>query len=228
MNCHECEEWLQRRLDGDPAAAVELEEHLAGCPSCRQQHQAAVLLLEGLQGLKRSLRHRNLTGSILTRVAMDRRAQRRLRVRMAGGALAACLLLAALAGYLWLPGSDTRRPVASGTELPAPAPQAVARAPSLTTSVAEARAAVASLTERLADKGKEQAQRWWPVGPLDVSQALPRVAELETPLDPAAKSLLQTGQGMSEGLQSVAQSARRAVAYFMRELPLEAPTKTGS
>ena len=40
---------------------------------------------------------------------------------------------------------------------------------------------------------------------------LPGVGELEGPLEPAATSLRQGGQGVSASLQTVAGSARRAV-----------------
>jgi hypothetical protein len=52
--------------------------------------------------------------------------------------------------------------------------------------------------------------------------------KLEQPFDPAAQSLRQTGQGVSESLQTVAQSARRAVSYFFRELPPLDMGKAGS
>jgi hypothetical protein len=222
MNCLECRDWLQRRLDGE-AGAPELEDHLAHCPSCRGQHQGAQLLLDALHESKRPLPSPGLTGRIVANVLADRQARRkRLRVRLATTvALAASVLLAALAGYLWLPKSNTEPPEVVKKKLaPEEQPAAVVEAPSLTRSVEEAGAAVASFTERISDKSKEQARLWWSIGPAEVSRAFPPV-KLEQPLDPAAQSLRQTGQGASESLQTVAQSARRAVSYFFRELPLE-------
>jgi hypothetical protein len=235
MNCPDCHEWLQRRLDGEMLEMPGVEEHMAGCLSCRQQYQAVRFLFEGLQNLKRPVPPEDLTQRILTSVLADRRARRRrMRLRLTTTfALAASLLVAALAGYLWLPPTkgDPDKEVARNTK-PLEKNPPIARAadaPSLTQSVEQAGSAVMSFTERLADKGKQQAKVWWTAAPLDVAQALPDVKKLEQPLDPAAQSLRQTGQGMSESLQTVAQSARRAVAYFFRELPpLETPSKSGS
>jgi predicted anti-sigma-YlaC factor YlaD len=228
MNCNECQDWLQRRLDGEATpAAPEWEDHLAHCLTCRGQHQGFQLLLDTVQELKRPTPSPGLAGRIVASVLKDRRARRvRLRVRLATTvALAASLLLAALAGYLWLPKSKTALPDIVKKKL-APDPRlpvVVVEAPSLTRSVEEARAAVASLTEKIADKGKEQAWLWWPSAP----EVLAPV-KLERPLDPAAQSLRQTGQGVSESLQTVAQSAGRAVAYFFRELPPLDVAKSGS
>jgi len=232
MSCHDFQDWLQRRLDGEMLPLPDgLEPHLGGCLSCRSQQHAGQLLLEGLQGLKRALPPSGLADAIVARVLTDRleltfRRRRRVATTVA---LAASLLLAALAGYLWLPKSKTvtQEKFARVEKAPEPPPRLVApEAPSLARSVEEARSAVASLTEKIADKSKEQARLWWSVAP-DVPKALP-VVKFEQPLDPAAQSLRQAGQGMTEGLQTVSQSARRAVSYFVRELSPLDTSKSGS
>ena len=43
--------------------------------------------------------------------------------------------------------------------------------------------------------------------------------DLEAPLDPPARSLREAGEGVSVGLEPVADSARRVVGLFLRELP---------
>jgi hypothetical protein len=48
---------------------------------------------------------------------------------------------------------------------------------------------------------------------------LPSVAAIEPPLDPAARSLQDTGRGVSTGIQTVANSARRAFSFLLREMP---------
>src|SRR5439155_508887 len=53
--------------------------------------------------------------------------------------------------------------------------------------------------------------------------ALPPPGPLEVPAD-AARSLQQTGQGMGEGVQTVARSARRAMNYFAREFAALEPS----
>jgi hypothetical protein len=86
--------------------------------------------------------------------------------------------------------------------------------------VGEAGSAVAALTDRLAGKTREQARLLWTVAaPLDAAAPLPDLAALPSPLDPAAQSLREAGQGVSAGLATVAGSARRAVVYFTREIP---------
>ncbi|HMF16081.1 MAG TPA: zf-HC2 domain-containing protein [Gemmataceae bacterium] len=216
MNCPECRDWLQRRLDGETLASLPaLEAHLASCPACRQQHQAAQVLLDGMRGLSKPTANPDLERRIVTRVLADRQARReRFRLRVwTTAALAACLMLMALAGYLWFPNKN-KDPFA--IKPPDKEPPA---GPSLGESVQEARLALSSLTERLADKSKEQALMWLSFAKLPNPMGLP-----EQPLDP--QTLSQAGQGASEGIQTVAHSARRAVNYFLRELPpLESSVK---
>jgi hypothetical protein len=225
MNCHECQDWLQRRLDGELHLPPDGEEHLARCPACRGEHHAAQLLLDALQEWQRPAPPAGLAKRIVSGALADRRVRRLRLATMV--ALAASLLLAALAGYLWLPKRDaaSRQDVAKKEITPAPLPRdAAVEIPSLARSVEEAGAAVAALTEKIADRSKEQAQLWWP---FDVSRSLTPV-ELKQQLEPAAQSLRQTGQGASVSLQTVAQSARRAVSYFFRELPPLETIKSGS
>src|SRR5262249_2743041 len=106
MNCLECRDWLQRRLDGEPLPALPaLDLHLTSCPSCRQQHQVAQNLLEGLRALDKPQANADLGPRIVARVLSDRQARReKFRRRVwTTAALAACLMLMALAGYLWFP-----------------------------------------------------------------------------------------------------------------------------
>jgi predicted anti-sigma-YlaC factor YlaD len=217
MNCLECQEWLQRRLDGEALPSLSaLEAHLASCSACRQQHQAAQVLLDGLRGMRKPLTNPELERRIVTRVLFDRQSRReKFRRRVwTTAALAACLMLMAMAGYLWFPNKNKDHQLAIQ-----PHEKEQLAGPSLGESVQEARQAFSSLTERLADSGKEQALMLLSAARLPAPMGLP-----EAPLDPQALS--QTGQGASEGIQTVAQSARRAVAYFFRELPpLESTVK---
>jgi hypothetical protein len=45
------------------------------------------------------------------------------------------------------------------------------------------------------------------------------MADLEPPLHPASESLQKARAGVSAGWQTVANSAQRAVSYFVREIP---------
>ena len=78
---------------------------------------------------------------------------------------------------------------------------------------------LAALTGRLADKTLDQAKVLWtvanPVEGMPMGD-LPNVKEL----DPAAEPLRQARQEVSESVEAVSHSARRAFDYFARELPM--------
>jgi hypothetical protein len=168
----------------------------------------------------------------MTATILQDRHKRQLRVRRrlwATVALAASLLLMAIAGYFWLPrpgptsvpGPVVEKRPGPLPEMPAPEPPPPEAAPSLRKSAQEAGIAVASLTERVADQTLEHARVLLSATtpPMEVPP-LPFLAfdELEEPLEPTAESLRLAGQGVSESLEPVTRSARRAVDFFMREL----------
>ncbi len=79
MNCLECQEVLQRRLDGvssPPDAA--LDQHLTACAICRQRHLAAPRLLEGLRAIPRPVPPPVLAARVVALALRDRQ-RRRLR-----------------------------------------------------------------------------------------------------------------------------------------------------
>src|SRR5919108_390568 len=108
MNCLECQELLQRRLDGAPVAdSAALEEHLRVCSTCRAQHQSAQLMLEGLRALPSLPAPEYLAPRIVAAVVRDQTAQSRWRRRVwTGVAAAASLMLMAIGAYLWLPRGE--------------------------------------------------------------------------------------------------------------------------
>src|SRR5262249_5006309 len=101
MNCPECHDFLQRRLDGDVAADhAALDHHLAECADCREQHQAAQRLAGGLRLLLPPAPPADLARRITLRVLADRADRLRWRRRViAAAALAACVALMTFAGY---------------------------------------------------------------------------------------------------------------------------------
>src|SRR5271166_1397366 len=102
MNCLECQDVLQQRLDGDPIAdRAALDLHLAACAECRARHAAAQRLEEGLRGTPRPTPPADLTDRTVARVLDDRLRRLRLRRRV-GFLLAASLLLAAVGAYFSL------------------------------------------------------------------------------------------------------------------------------
>jgi hypothetical protein len=219
MNESECDDFLNRRLDG-PAASEQaaLEQHLAACPACRDWHLTAQLLEDGLRTLPPVVPPPGLAGRIVAQVLAERRSRLRRRWWFLPAAAAACLLLTPLALSLisrQSPGVPEPPPQAKVPQAPS--------SPSVQRSVAEAGAAVANLTDRIADQTREQARLFLTAtAPVEVRAALPEPGAWHAPFDPAAQSLRQASQGVSAGLETVTGSARRAVAYLVRELsPLE-------
>jgi hypothetical protein len=218
MNAPECLELLQQRLDGTLGPACELlEQHLASCASCRELHQAAGLLEEGLRALPRPEPHPGLAERIVQRVLAERRSRLRWRRRALVVAAAACLLLTPLAVSLLADFSGPK----------SPSPQVVQRTqhksaviPSLEESAGEAGTAMAQLTDRLAGQTREQVRLLWgATTALEVASPVPDLETWQAPLDPAARSFRDAGQGVSVGFETVASSARRALSYFAREVP---------
>ena len=225
MECRECELWVQDFLDGQAAdLPAHLEVHLGGCAGCRELIGAARGLEFSLQESCRVRPPLDLAGRIVAALAADRRRRLVRRQRWAGMAAAAALLLAPLL-TAWFPAADRVAPrgIAAVDELPPAAGRGRDGGPSLRKTAADAGSAVASLTTHLAAKTREQAELLFraatppiPISPMD---SLPGVETLQPPLEPAARSLQEAGGEVSKGLQTVTDSARRAVAYFVREIP---------
>ena len=229
MNCHDCREWLQRRLDGEALVPLpELEQHLADCPACRAALAAADLLLEGIKQLPAPVCPPELTQRLTAALLKERRAQvRRMRVRLVVTvALAASLLLMALVGNFLPPvakNKDQQPIVKIDKTDPVVPEEKIEAAPPLGRSVDQARHAFAALTERLADRAKVNTRLLLaPATPAEVELPpivpMPEITNLE--LENAAVSLRQAGQEVADSLQPMAKTARRALDYFVRELPV--------
>ena len=106
MNCPECQDILQRRLDGATIAPdAALEQHLAQCTVCRERHAAARLLLTALKGAPGPVSSADLGARTLALVLRDRE-RRRLRLRRSvyvTAALAASILLMLVFAYAYRP-----------------------------------------------------------------------------------------------------------------------------
>jgi hypothetical protein len=230
MRCLDSEALLQGRLDGEALHdRAALDRHLAECALCRERHAAAARLLdEGLPALREGPSPL-WTTRVISALRIDDRHTRWRRYGLAALAAAACVLLAILTGWFWPrpaepdgPGTDVHARQEEKSTQPSP-PE---KEPSLRATVAEAEEAVKSLSNRIADNTVEQvrtllaASASAEVGPMPT---LPTVASIEQPLDPAARSLQGTGRGVTTGLQTVANSARRAFDFLLSELPPVAP-----
>jgi hypothetical protein len=162
----------------------------------------------------------DLSGHLADLVLRDRQARRRrVRLRLLiTGALAASILVMALAGQ-FLPPLH-RRAASSGDHVAKDSNHDNVRVEQaagfgIGQSVVEARQAVVSLSEQWAERAKNQAKALLPVD-VDVD-AVPNMA---ASLEPAAQSLQKVGQGALDSLEPLAMSARRALNYFVSELPV--------
>jgi len=226
MNCPDCRDRLQQWLDArgrDPGASSEPPPL---CPACAEWAAAARRLDHGLRLLTPPAPPPLLAGRIVAQVAAERRF-RRYRVLFAAGAVAAAatLLLAVWHAQVAAPrpshGPDAR-PVAKAPDAP-PVEPAPADRVTIQDSVTAAGSAVASLTTRTAGETVEKTKVLLPVVPD------PSLSKLDLPpaLEPPTRSLREAGEGVS-ALEPVADSARRAVGLFVRDLsPAEAAPKTG-
>src|SRR5262245_11394768 len=112
MNCLECQELLQDRLDGQSVPdSQEMDAHLSQCAGCRDQHAAALRLLEGLKEMPRPTPRPGFAQAIAASVIKDRR-QRRDKMRgrvLVTLALAASVLLMLFMAYYWIPRPDEKK-----------------------------------------------------------------------------------------------------------------------
>jgi predicted anti-sigma-YlaC factor YlaD len=214
MNCLECQDVLQDRLDGASGDQSEAERHLASCPACREWYAAARRLQEGVRFLAPAVPPAGLADRITGRVLAERRARLAWRGRRRTAlALAASLLLALFVGRPQPPSPEPLS-VAVG-DRPAAPDKAVPPEP-LGDSVAEAGSAVVDLTRRTADEAVGGGRLLLPVV---VARAERPDADRPGPMDPPLRSLRTAGQGVSAGLEPVTSSARRAVDLFFHEIP---------
>ena len=227
MNCPELHNWLQQVMDGaDLPVPPDAAAHLAQCPACRELESAARLLKGGLQSMPPPQTSALLTQSIVAGILDDRRRRlRRVRRRMVlTFALAASILILMLVG--WLNQGPQSKKHQSVKNKPTPDEPEM---PKLVHRAEDARAAVASLTERVADQTKEQAKVLMAVAnTLDLAPmaTLPGLSDLEEPLDPAAQSLRQATQTVTSGIEPITNSARRAFTFFVKEMPVfDMPTR---
>lgn len=216
MNCRDAQETLQQRLDGTPIESPAWLAHLRECADCRALASAGRLLQDGLRLFTAPLPPSDLAERIVENVMRDRRrAQQRLRRRWAVSLALAAGLLAALTLRLDWTGTarqDQQR-IANRQHEPSGSPSA----PTLRQSAAQLGEFFAELSSETAEQAVGQTRLWVSNVP---SPDLPKV-DLTT-LQPPSKPLREAGEGVSEGIQAVTTSARRAVDLFLRELPMEA------
>ncbi len=214
MNCPDCrdrlQQWFDARTPGAPPAL---------CAACAEWGAAAGRLDRGLSLLANVAPPTNLADRILVQMRAPRR--RRVGLLFASGIIAAAAAVL-LAVWFSFPVRHPTAPEAT-PRVAAKVPEMEPSAPSinLRDSVAEAGSAMAALTARTADETMAKTKVLLP------TVADPSLAKLDLPPAPA-RSLRETGGGVTAGLEPVADSARRAVSLFFHELPpMEAAPKTG-
>jgi hypothetical protein len=240
MNCTDCQERLQARLDGEGVPADEIAAHLATCPECRELEAAARRMQAGLRLLTPPVPPGGFAERVTAGVLADRR--RRVRRRLAFVGVVTALAASVLVVLFIAPGDDGRTPAGwvkreyyavrehyfpwtlSDRSLPqlplsVPPPSEEAPAPSLNDNMAEATSAVASLARRTADETVSNGQLLVPTVPLPMTE--PEV--LGPPLEPPAQSLREAGHGVALGLEPVTNSAVRALDLFRRDMAPMAP-----
>lgn len=219
MNCQVAHELLQQTLDGSPIESPEWLEHLRDCADCRALTSAGRRLQDGLRLLPAPPPPPDLSERIVERVRQDRlRAQRRTRRRWAVSlALAAGLLIALSLRLDW---HTSRTGTTGEPTLPEHSlAQRQRSEPTLRESAAQLGEVFAELSNETAKETVGETNRWVSNVP---KPDLPRIdlTAMESPTRP----LREAGEGVSEGLEAVTTSARRAVDLFLRELPMETNT----
>jgi hypothetical protein len=221
MNCRESLDILQQHLDGiRPPSAESLAAHLRECPSCAGLHAAGRRLRDGLQLLKSPTPPTGLAPRISAAALRSVRRRRLARRGAYALALAAAVLAAVGIRFSFgptpsaVPDHEIAKVMApSKLEVLQP-PPANPTPPPLSNTVAEVGEAVASLTSRTADEAVGQTRLLLPI----VSGS--SLASLDFPPPEApARPLRQAGENLTAGLDPVADSARRAVDLFLRDLP---------
>jgi hypothetical protein len=160
MNCQECQNLVQQRLDGgDVPDTAELEGHLAECGECRQLTGAARRLEEGLRLLPAPLPPAGWANRVVGQVLAQRRRRFQWRFAVTVSGLAAAVLVAVGAVQFWPAPHENARPTPELVEQPKP-PEPV-RPPSLNDSVAEVGSAVAALARRTTEETVDQTRVLW-------------------------------------------------------------------
>lgn len=214
MNCTNHQEWLQTYLDGEPQNSPETEAHRTSCPACRVLFATARALRAGLSRLPSPVLPEGMPDSVVCCVLDDRRRGIRLRRVAVVVALAASLLLVT---FLALP--LFRKDVVPEPSL---ARQASPPEPSLQENLEHGTTAVVDLTRRVTDETVGQSRLLLPA--IFPDMPLPDTLALVA-LNMPAESLRGVQETVSESLEPVTTSMRRAMDLFRRNLSPMAPSE---
>src|SRR5579864_626264 len=217
--CRLVQEALQRYMDGGNGdLSPELLTHRSVCPNCLSQYQAATLLRGAAKRVPCPSLGSAWTDAAVAAIWADTAARsqpRRAPWRVGAWlTIAAALLLAVGVWKPWQQHEIVREGTLARTSTP---PLYVDK------GLDEARTLVVDLTRRTADGAVPPTRNLIPAevpaSPLAVKDSLPRAVE------PAAESLEEIRHGAASGLEPMANSARRAFAMFLNEVPALPPER---
>jgi len=203
MNCLECRELLQRRLDGEPLPETpEVEQHMSQCAACREQHVGALRVAAVLRQLPRPVSPAGFTDRIVAAVLEDRRFRRqRMRRRVfVTMALAASVLLMLVAAYVWMPRDQSPQKQDFVKDQPK----------KVDAPVGDKKPEARNALDRMAEATRDHAKVVLVAANLDEVEKLPMI-------DPG---LREAGNEVGDGVRAVTRNARKAFDFFARELPM--------
>ncbi len=116
FGCREVEDRLEAFVDGelDLDAAIAVEGHLAGCAACREQHQRAVAVRDGLRTMPELDTPEHVLAAVRNATAAESAQRPTSSPKWAWRtAAAAALVVAAASGVLWWHGAHRPQPAPS-------------------------------------------------------------------------------------------------------------------
>ncbi len=217
MNCLECQELLQTKLDGAAfASSSEFDAHLVGCMKCRELHAGAQRLVDVLKKQPAPKLPTDFAKRTVALVASDRRERRqkvrsRLFITMA---LAASVIVMVLFAYTMLPRSPIPTPknndglAKQDTSKTKEAPKR--DTPPKSDAVPRERPSmIAGLPDHWVDTTRNHAKVVLAAASIDGVENLP--------IDPMAT---EAAQEMSDGVRTVTHNTRKAFDFFAREFSM--------
>lgn len=204
--CERFETLVGRVLDSElPASALRADPHAADCPACRTTAAAVGRMLGGLAAVSFAAVPTGFADRTTAAAVRDYRRRQRVRwaARSGGLAVAASVLLVAWTHFS-RPQTDHRPPVVHhGLPQPAVPPVPVGR------SLSEAGSALVSLTKKAADDTLGPALNLFAAGDRpDRGRESP----------PDVQPLADVPEAARAGLEPVANTAKRALNLFLRDV----------
>jgi hypothetical protein len=221
MSCRAWQDLLQQHLDGagEPGG---LDRHLLDCAGCQARQAELRRFLHALTLLRPPPPPADLAARLTAELCREFRIHRARSWRRRLGALAGLVAAAALLlafGLWWFPGKPPETNQGTTNAAVSPDPPAPLRDP-----MAQASQAVASLTSRTASDTVGRTATLLPLMSTPGIDTLPTAApDVEPKLEP----LREAADGVSAGLAPMADSARRAVNLFFRDLPMGQGDRAG-